>query len=178
MQNLNLNDLLRYGLAGAIFLVFLVAAFDEPQAILKSSDSNGVVAAGLIGIAFTIGSLVYATHRAVPYPAFYWLFAKLNKRPESTMQMDIKRWRNLSKKDSLQQRMGDWAAQVHFLYCIAWAGSTALLLGRYACWAHTNLWNSVASVTGLMFVCALLHHCRYQRWEKQIFVEDESSKAS
>jgi hypothetical protein len=178
MPNLNLNDLLRYGFAGSVFLILAITAYCEPQIILSKDYTNGVVAAALLAIGLTIGCILYALHRAVPYPFFYWLFAKATGRIDSTLELDIVRWRNSSKSGALQPRMGDWGAQVHFLYCVSWAGLSALLLGQFANWSKSGLWCTVLLLTIAFFLSALWHHYRYQKWEKRVFLEDRTPNAS
>ena len=45
MPKLKLNDLLRYGFAGSVFLILAITAYCEPQKILSKDYTNGVVAA-------------------------------------------------------------------------------------------------------------------------------------
>ena len=172
MPNLNLNDLLRYGFAGAVFLILMAVGFERPQALLEKDFTNAVVVAALSGVALTVGCILYALHRAVPYPALYLLFSKLNHRLGSSIDLDVTRWKNGAKAGSLQLNMGDWGSQVHFLYCIAWAGFSSLLLGHLADWKRTNLWISIVGLSLAFLVSALWHHFRYQKWEKRVFEED------
>lgn len=178
MQNLNLNDLLRYGFAGAVFLMLTVAAFENPQILLTKDYANSIVAAALLGVGFTVGCILYALHRAVSYPVLYFIFAKLTRRTNSTLELDITRWKNSSKVGALQPRMADWGAQVHFLYCVAWAGFASLLLGQLKDWKTTKLWLFVLLASVLFLASALWHHYRYQKWERRIFEEDRAPKAS
>ena len=172
MQNFNLNDLLRYGFAGAVFLILMAVGFERPQVLLEKDFTNAFVVAALSGVALTVGCVLYALHRAVPYPALYLLFSKLNHRVGSSIDLDVTRWKNGAKTNSLQSKMSDWGAQVHFLYCIAWAGFSSLLLGHLADWKRTNLWVSILGLSVTFLVSALWHHFRYQKWEKRVFEED------
>jgi len=172
VEKLNLNELLRYGFAGTVFLILIIAAYDEPRFVMSGEYGNGILATALLTIGLTAGSVIYTLHRAIPYPVLYWVFAKLSGRKENTMELDIKRWRNVSKSGSLQPRLGEWAAQLHFLYCIGWSGLVAIVLGKGACWSRSDLWCAVLSASLCFLFAGMWHHYRYQKWEKRVFIED------
>ncbi len=173
MQNLNLNDLLRSGFAGAIFILVAIAAFDDPgQLFVKNKDVSGALGALATVAGLTIGAVIYAVHRALPYPLFYWLFKVLNHRKQSTLDLDVLRWKHSMKKNPLQPRLGDWAAQVHFLYCLTWASVAALILGSAFEWKQLPTHSAAQWLCSMFALCALIHHFRYQRWEHRVFQED------
>ena len=172
VKDLNLNDLLRYGFAGAVFILVSALAYQEPASLLLSKDISGALAAASSAAALTIGCVIYALHRAVPYPLLYWLFRVLNGRLESSIELDLRRWRNSGKAGALQPRLADWAAQVHFLYCVAWASLLALLLGSASVWTPTSIVKLAWWAFFAMLTAAAIHHFRYQRWEKRVFEED------
>lgn len=174
MKELNLNELLSYGFAGAVFLAFLLLAYSEPGSVVAGEAHVALVTAGLIAVGLTTGCVIYSLHRAIPYPVFYWIFAKLNGRGDKTIDMDINRWRNLQRADALQSRMGEWGAQVHFLYCLAWAGFLSICLGELSSWKRTNMFPAAVLTSLLFFVSAAWHHYRYQKWEKRVFDEDKA----
>ena len=97
MQNFNLNDLLRYGFAGAVFLILMAVGFERRQVLLEKDFTNAFVVAALSGVALTVGCVLYALHRAVPYPVLYLLFSKLNRRVGSSIELDVTRWKNGAK---------------------------------------------------------------------------------
>mgnify|MGYP000962779295 CR=1 FL=1 len=173
MQNLNLNDLLRSGFAGAIFILIAVAAFDNPgQLFVQNKDVAGALGALATAAGLSIGTVIYAVHRAAPYPLLYLLFKVLTHRKESMLDLDVLRWKHSMKTNSLQPRLGDWAAQVHFLYCLAWASVAALLLGNAFEWKQLSTYTDAKRLCAVFFVCALVHHFRYQRCEHRVFQED------
>lgn len=115
MQNLNLNDLLRYGFAGAVFILVGVFAFEDPGKLFTANkDITGSLAAVSTVAALTVGCVIYALHRAIPYPILYWLFKCLTGRTESTLDLDIRRWENASKPNALQPKLGDWQHKFTF----------------------------------------------------------------
>lgn len=175
MQTLNLNDLLRYGFAGGAFLILTMAGFCSPRDVLRNGEATAFLAATILGVGLTVGSILYALHRAVPFPLLYKAFAKLAGRGESTLELDIQRWRHLAAEGSLQSHMSDWGAQVHFLYCISWAGFSSLLLGSLASWNKSELWCAVLSLAIIFLISALVHHYRYQVWERRVFEVDAAS---
>lgn len=172
MSNLNLNDLSRYGFAGAVFLLFCIAGFDQPQKILAEDYTNAAVVAALAGVALTVGSLLYALHRAFLYTWFYKVFAKRNGRPDTLLDLDITRWKNLAKPGTIQFRMNDWGAQVHFLYCASWAGVSSLSFGLLTPWKTTDFYVHLWVASVVLLVAAMLRHNEYQKWEKRVFEED------
>ena len=172
MQNLNLNDLLRYGFAGAVFILLAVFAFEEPRTLVVNKDVTGTLVALSTAAALTIGCVIYAVHRAIPYPLLYQLFKLLTGRTESTLELDVQRWKNGSKDKALQPRLADWAAQIHFLYCITWSSSASLLTGGALGWKKNPSYGAVWWLVAAFASAALLHHYRYQRWERRIFTED------
>ena len=175
MQNvaLNLNQLLRYGLAGAVFLILVVAAYQEPQETIFNEPSKGIMATGFFAVSLTAGSVLYSLHRAFPYHLLYWLFARLSRRKGPLIDLDIKRWQNKSKSGALQPHMDEWGAQIHFLYCVSWAGFAAIALGMSASWRPTSGRMPVFWATLCLFLAAMYSHYRYQKWEKRIFIEDD-----
>lgn len=168
MQNLSLNDLLRYGFAGAVFLAVALFSFVEPQMLLLSDRNAGLFSAGAVALALTIGCVVYALHRALTFPLFALLVTRLAKRG-SLLDVDIQRWKNSQLPNSLQPKLSEWAAQIHLLYCIAWSAAAAQGLGAAAGWPTTPLHNLTAWLTVIFFVAAGVHHVRYQFWERRVF---------
>ena len=70
--------------------------------------------------------------------------------------------------------MGEWADQVHFLYCVAWAGFSAILVRPAAGWecpVEREFWVALA-VAVLVLVAGIVHHFRYLQCEKRVFEED------
>ena len=120
----------------------------------------------------TVGCVIYTLHRAIPYPVLYQLFKWLNHRTESTLELDLQRWRHAANKNAMQHRLGDWAAQVHFLYCIAWATGTSLLIGNALNWKPTPTYAACWWLFAAFAAGGLVHHFRYQRWERRVFQED------
>jgi hypothetical protein len=175
MKDLSLLQMLRYFFAGTVLLIFVYVSYQEPRNFVTSQQDHAALVAALFAVSLTVGSILYTLHRAVPYPLLYWIFAKINKRDGSMLDMDIKRWRHLSQPGSLQSRIGEWAAQVHFLYCLSWAGFAGLSTGQLTGWTETETSRFLLPLSFVFLGAALLHHFRYQRWEKQIFAEDNGA---
>jgi len=171
MQNLSLNDLLRYGFAGAVFFAVALVSFVKPQMLLLSDRNAALFSAGAAALALTIGCVVYALHRALTFPLFALLVTRLAKRG-SLLDVDIQRWKNSQLPNSLQPKLSEWAAQIHLLYCIAWSAAAALGLGTVACWPTTPLHHLTGWLTLVFFLAAGVHHVRYQFWERRIFDVD------
>lgn len=178
MKDLNLNDLLRYGFAGAVFFLVAALAFEQPGALLLDKEISGALAAASTAAALTVGCVIYALHRAVPYPILYALCRVVAGRHESSLELDIRRWKNMALNNPLQRHLSDWAAQVHFLYCTAWASIAALLLGNAAGWAPTSMHSVGWYAFAALLASAAWHHTRYQRWERRVFAEDAAQAVS
>jgi hypothetical protein len=172
MKDLNLDQLLRYGFAGVMFLFALAAAFEQPWALLTAQDFSAAFAVAASAVTLTIGCVIYALHRAVLYLPFYRIFRAAAGRHESPVQLDIQRWRHLAADGTLQSRLGEWAAQLHFLYCVAWATIAALLLGHAAAWRTSVLYGSMWFISVGALGAAAFHHYRYQCWEREVFRAD------
>ena len=94
MNKLNLNELMRYGFAGGNFIL-LIVLFDI-EIPNKRDFANPAI---ILPLSLLIGSVVYAFHRAFPYPLLNILWAWKNKRPETIIDLDIARWKNSPKKN-------------------------------------------------------------------------------
>jgi hypothetical protein len=180
IKELKLGDLLRYGFAGAVFLFFVLALYEKPRDylldVLIRVPLDVFAATVLLGASLTIGSVIYALHRAIPYPFLYWLFTTRLAERGSILDLDIQRWRNSSKPLALQPKLKEWGDQIHFLYCVAWAGFSALLVGPVMHWHFPSIWYGapvVAILSLLAFLAGMFHHCRYQEWERRVFGEDD-----
>lgn len=176
MPNLTLNELLRYGFAGAMFFLVGAVAFEEPWKWFSSNeDIAGAIATLAVAAGLTVGATVYAIHRAVIYPVLYGTFARLTKRGKTTLELDILRWQHAAKKDALQPRMADWAAQVHFLYCLAWSSVAALGLGGQWQWMKQPVYSGLVWLCAALALCAMVHHFRHLLWEKRVFELDAAN---
>jgi hypothetical protein len=171
---LNLNELLRYGFAGGFFIIMTLASFKEPRCLILNKEISPSLFIAITTIKLIIGSILYTVHRAIPLWLLYLLFAFITTRGYNIREIDITRWKNLQKQRSLQSEMSEWSAQVHFLYCLWWAGFSVYIIGSFAGWSKTELacplfWTSI-----VILIAALIHHIRYQIWEKRVFVLDSN----
>ena len=180
LPNLNLNDLLRSGFAGAFFILVAVTAFNDPGQLLKNNkDVAGALVALGVPVSLTIGTVIYAFHRAIPFVLLYGLLSAIvYENKVEILHLDIARWkRSMKKEDSLQDRFTDWASQIHFLYCLSWASFSALYLGNLFLWKQASTY-CVARQLSLFFMgSAVIHHYRYLCWEYWVFQGDSSSMA-
>lgn len=170
---LDLNDLLRYGFAGAVFILVTFFAFLNPrQLFMNNNCASGALTAASTAVALTIGCVIYSLHRAGPYPLFYLVVKIIARRKKLMVDLDIQRWKNLSKEKAIQPRLNDWCAQIHFLYCIAWASLLALLMGTTLEWQKTEAYCVFWKLFVLFLVFGFIHHLRGQLWERRVMEED------
>jgi hypothetical protein len=188
LPDLNLNDLLRSGFAGAFFILVAATSFNDPGQLLKDNkDVAGALVALGVPVSLTIGTVIYALHRAIPFQGFYWICAVVvhllhalkNKslhgwKNKSTRELDITRWKNHRKENSLQRRLVEWASQIHFLYCLSWSSKSALCLGDIFMWEQSSTYFRVQCLFWFFLLSALFHHARYLWWEIRVFEEDSN----
>jgi hypothetical protein len=174
MQQLRLEELMRYVLAGAIGLVALVLGFldiSKPVGAVPGVTEVGL----LLFVTLALGSVVYAVHRALLYPLLYHmallvlvlcgvyaldvrLFLPFFPAPLE-VKLDVLRWKR-GRDHYAQPRIAEWAAQVHFLYCSGWAMLSVLWLGL-----HLGLRPAPARVTllwiaGSVLAIGFVSNCR------------------
>lgn len=143
-MQLKLEELLRYGFAGAIGLLAFLLCFSGWLDLAKTVPAI-TQASVLVGVAFAVGTLLYAVHRAFVYQIIYRfvlgvlaafrvcyfdkrLFLPFVPSPLE-VRLDLLRWKRAKDKDYAQPRLAEWGAQIHFLYCSSWAVLLALELG-------------------------------------------------
>ena len=185
LPDLNLNDLLRSGFAGAFFILVTATAFNDPGQLLKDNkDVAGALVALGVPVSLIIGSVIYVLHRAIPFPLLYWLFSGCvyckdnkdrTKDNKGIRHLDITRWKNNRKENSLQRRLVEWASQIHFLYCLSWSSISALCLGYIFMWEQSSTYFRAWIPIAFFFPSAIVHHYRYLLWEYRVFQEDSSS---
>lgn len=177
MKELHLNEVIRYGLAGAVGLLALVAICPEVRSLV-SSDASFAEGALIAGISLTWGIVAYTLHRAVAYPILYRIVlipylwqAGLRWRMlvpywswQEEVERDHRRW---EASDTEKAALRDWAAQVHFLYCSAWVLLSAWPLALiFCCEAESSLIGTRCALLAIIFaVAAFVHHARYTRAE-------------
>ncbi len=137
--HLDLNQFLRFLLAGGWALgCFLFINPHQFENLFKEHTID------LILIAMVFGSIVYVVHRAVLYPNLHKviciilsIFKKMKWDsgylmpffPSKTeMELDLMRWALRKNEKSISKNITDWAAQVHFLYCSAFASLFTVII--------------------------------------------------
>lgn len=145
MQQLRLEELLRYAFSGALGMI---AVFLTHPTLEVFSPNRSIADATLvIGLVLLTGSLIYTLHRAVVYPVLYraalltlaacrvFPFSRdlLVPYRQARIELEMDQWRLKLRreKDPMHGHIAEWGAQVHFLYCSALAILLALYLGRF-----------------------------------------------
>lgn len=89
---------------------------------------------------------------------------KVTKRE---LDQNIKRWQWSDNQNSKYNSLGEWAAQINFLYCLVWSLITGIIIGWYfgipISNQHIYLLGSILSL-----IAAIIHHLRYIVFEKEI----------
>lgn len=172
MNNLKIDEILRYALAGGIAMLAVWLGYREPALWLNEKREGALISLAFAALPILIGALSYVLHRALIYHFIYRVLAKLCGRPGSTLELDMARWKNQAKDGSLQSRMGEWAAQIHFLYAAAWAVAMANVVAHVGQWTQSP-WNWLElSFLPLLLIAAVVHHRRYLIWEAEVFIHD------
>jgi len=132
MKDLALRDLLRYGIAGGVFLLSVFLVHDVAGIYMTRVDNLGG-AATVLGLALALGALLYSFHRALVFPPI--LRCQLKHIGEARerlgpdiriwtvvdnaeFELDTRRWRS---DDIRMKHLTEWADQVHLLYASAQA---------------------------------------------------------
>jgi uncharacterized membrane protein YgdD (TMEM256/DUF423 family) len=175
LQQLRLEELLRYAFSGALGMI---AVFLTHPTLQVFSSSRSIAEATLvIGLVLLAGSLIYTLHRAVVYPILYrtallilaacrafpfsWELLVPYRQARIELEMDLWRLKLRREEDAMHGQLAEWGAQVHFLYCSALAILLALYLSRFvpgppdAGATRILVWFS-ALLTG----SAMVHHLR------------------
>lgn len=201
-KELDLEQLTRYGFSGGVFL--LVALLKCPRLIGLVPGGALESAVLLTGAALLFGSLIYALHRAFLYRVMYWavvdvfgVYPKPRDRVAIEFEQDCWRLdrRKKNPKDPVAVYTFQWGAQVHLLYCSAWAIFLGMILVvplrcPLDCWtviAEVPLIHSFAPVSSscgmlatngiflgtlvffglLLLFAGLRHHYRLLEWIKK-----------
>lgn len=172
MNNLKLDEILRYALAGGIAMLAVWLGYKEPALWLNEKREGALISLAFAALPILIGSLSYILHRALIYHFIYRVLTKLCGRTGTTLELDMIRWKNQEKFGSLQSRMGEWAAQIHFLYAAAWAVAMANAVAHIGQWTQSPWHWLELSLLPLLFIAAIMHHRRYLIWEAEIFLHD------
>ena len=166
---------------GLLLLVLLLMHPSWREELAKASGIAGT--AILIGVPFIAGSLIYTLHRALAYRIVFtiaviilifcrvydWETKIILPFVPSKVEVGMDRWR-LSlrqKKDVVDPYTAEWGAQVHLLYCSAWAVLLGMILGPLFPNCQTAIPHRdyfVASAA-LLFG-AFWHHVRLLWWIK------------
>ncbi len=147
MKELNLQEVLRYCLSGAIWIGSLLLMY--PDIACSVWPIKGVSEVTLVlGAILVVGTLIYNLHRALLYPVIFRLIGLITLRKgwswwllfpwrpsNEEIEFDLERWQL---KPEQRRPLDEWGAQVHFIYCAAWASLSAYIIGSYIAGPPTN----------------------------------------
>jgi hypothetical protein len=175
MNNLKIDEILRYALAGGIAMLAVWLGYREPALWLNEKREGALISLAFAALPILIGALSYVLHRALIYHSIYRVLAKLCGRLGSTLELDMARWENQAKDNSMQLRMEEWAAQIHFLYAAAWAVAMANVVAHVGQWTRSP-WHWLELLfLPLLLIAAVVHHWRYLIWEAEVYRHDATS---
>ncbi|RMD62658.1 hypothetical protein D6833_06595 [Candidatus Parcubacteria bacterium] len=192
MQTMTFQQIVRYGLPGGIAIMVLFSVY-QPSA--AQFDLNAVGGAAVVsGIAIVVGALIYTLHRATAYPVIYRLLllvpslrldkgSKVSRNvfwpSEQEVARDFSRWNAKREKASPVHYMDEWAAQVHYLYCSAWAVLVGHLIGSQLDWRIRPTPCTLSLLVFLLCLAAgFYHHVRYLYFERKLLKKHEQGSSS
>lgn len=192
MQQLRLEELMRYALAGAVGLVALLLSFHDLAKLLGAVP--GITQASfLVFFALALGSLIYAVHRSFLYPILYrfvllllaaFRVHKLDARlllplvpAPLEVSLDTLRWKRAKDDDYAQPRLAEWGAQVHFLYCSGWAVLLMLWFGGRFGLAPTVAKPILGRGAWLVVLLGFLSNCRLAYYDSLLALRDKPNLA-
>lgn len=179
MKDVSLGQLMRFGLAGGIFVGLLLFGFSEPRSALTGEPSSVVV-----GLAFAVsllsGTVIYSLHRAMLFPQIRRALFRFVQEERSALEVDMERWSlsiELGEGRSMQSRLVVWADQIHFLYCAAWGTLLALLVGRVVGWSLAFEPVIALGFAAAVLVTTLVSNYQYQLYEVRVMKADRERLA-
>jgi hypothetical protein len=146
MERFGLNQYLRYGLSGTVFLLTLIFIHLQTaycfSLSIYSKFTQASIVAGLI-LLLLIGISIYTIHRSIIYPLIYrYLLIKVHgfkrnslsfcpfKFSPGEIELDVKRLkRRCEENNPYTVGLNEWFSRIHFLYCSGWAIIIGLILG-------------------------------------------------
>src|SRR3989304_10102115 len=174
MKDFSLDQLLRYGFAGAVALItFRVTTVDESR-LFDLTATDITIATVLAALR---GSAIYAFHRAVLSPPIlrfqHWSLCvdKRLKAPslrpwrlwsvsDIETKLSFARWWRKQRVPGVQAGLDRWGDQVHFLYSSGWAIVAALTVRSLTVksgWLATGyVWPAALAI----FCAAFVHDLR------------------
>ncbi len=183
MKELKLDELSRYGFAGGLFIVVLLISHPEWNIFADKATGLGETAS-LLGGSLLAGSLIYALHRAIAYRimitiafclvdlfypgGFDWTLLKPIAPSRTELRLDHWHLRMRQTNDQMEPYSAGWGAQVHLLYCSAWA----ILLGKLIAVVLRDPCNLLPArayyiAATALFVAAFWHHLRLLVWIRE-----------
>jgi len=170
VKGLELNQLLRYVFAGMVFFGVAASLYGAAWDFLETKSSAWLTA----GLVLLAGNLIFAIHRAILLVPFDHALIRCFYPGKKKVDIDIDRFERRREPKSLQNQLSEWASQVHFMYCVAWA--------ILAAWALHFLDGAVCDLKpspriqpwyalvpfGVMLGLAILNHVRYFKRECRI----------
>jgi hypothetical protein len=155
---------MRHGFSGGLFLIVLLLE-DPCRNVYLHKLGEISTTAVLVGVALLVGTLIYTFHRALIYRLIFAIAQTILTKSlqkyfrasqfrwsiwwppflSSPMQEKIDYWRlalrarSVPKEDPVVRFTDEWGAQVHFLYCSAWAIIIAMFFGPWFLKSQNNL---------------------------------------
>jgi hypothetical protein len=177
VANLTFQQILRYALPGGVVLIVLLGVYAPPTGCEDKIESLGGPGL-LLPAAFLVGCLIYVLHRATIWPVINRVFQlispfRLNPRlPRSwcviwpskeEMDRAFLLWKT-RKSDALTS-LEEWATQIHYLVCSAWAIVIGHLFGWGLNWSADPSrcclsWGVFLILLGI----GIYHAARYQKF--------------
>jgi hypothetical protein len=168
LKELGFQELLRYALSGGIGVASLLLTY--PKIACSVGRVEGAREVTLIlGTILLLGTLIYNLHRALLFPVlfrviglivpigkFKWTLLILYRPSEAEIELDRWRW-NLKARS----HWDEWGAQVHFLYCAAWAILATLTVGNCVAGPpNCRAWRIFLDLFFFTFGAGIVHHFR------------------
>jgi len=173
---------------------------------VEISNSSLLIFPLMMALSFLIGAFIYALHRALILPIFYKSFMYCQfksqkpkegnktqdsfcirdifipwKEPEPIVDRNLSRWKLQQNKYSIINNLTEWAAQIHFLYCVTWAIVLAIIIAYIVSSKINNklefnnalCFYLLLPIAILTFSITLSSNKRYLDHETKIIKEDE-----
>ena len=168
MKELGFQELLRYAFSGGISIASLLLTYPKITCLVGHIEGTREVTL-ILGAILLMGTLIYNLHRALLFPILFRVIAWIMLREKfkwsllipywpSEAEIELDRWRwGLS--DKARGPWDEWGAQVHFLYCAAWAILLTLTLGNCVAGPpNCRAWRIFLYLFFFTFGAGIVHH--------------------
>jgi hypothetical protein len=173
--DIDLDKILRYGMAGGYGLLVLYFGFIEPAKFLSAKFAESLEVA-MLSFSIISGALIYSIYRGIVSPPIFNFAAMLANRSGTALSRGVDRWERLKDPKSTQSFLTEWGSQVSLMGCSSLAGLISIYFGKQfdltKSTAHNWLFWCCIFLAGAHFIS--LYRCQLR--EGEIEARDKAAR--